>query len=94
MILQVISFFASKLEKEGQSHVISSAGVLDLIVQASKTWPRDRLRVCAVSSVFTMTSVLEIVSNRTVQYNIERSLPVAQYIHIKTVENIINDKQK
>lgn len=40
----VISFFAAKLEKEQLDHAISSANVLDLIVQASKTWPRDRLR--------------------------------------------------
>ena len=45
ILLQVISFFAAKLEKEQVDHAISSANVLDLIVQASKTWPRDRLRV-------------------------------------------------
>ena len=45
VLLQVISFFAAKLEKEQHEHAISSANVLDLIVQASKTWPRDRLRV-------------------------------------------------
>ena len=41
---QVITFFSSRLEKTGPSPY-SSAFVLETIVQASKSWPRNRLRV-------------------------------------------------
>ena len=41
---QVIAFFSTKLEKSGPSPY-SSGFVLETIIQASKSWPRNRLRV-------------------------------------------------
>ena len=43
-VLQVIAFFASKLEKKGPGPY-SSMFVLETIEVASKTWPRNSLRV-------------------------------------------------
>ncbi len=43
-VVQVIAFFASKLEKKGPGPY-SCMFVLDIIQAASKTWPRNSLRV-------------------------------------------------
>ena len=42
--LQVVAFFSTQLEKSGPSPY-SSAAVLETIIKASKSWPRNRLRV-------------------------------------------------
>jgi len=40
----VVAFFSAQLEKSGPSPY-SAASVLETIVKASKSWPRNRLRV-------------------------------------------------
>ena len=45
----MVAFFSTQLEKSGPSPY-SSASVLETIVKASKSWPRNRLRVSVKSA--------------------------------------------